>query len=222
MHLYIISVFLYVHIYILSLFLCCLTYLSIFLYIFFYLCLSICLQSRKRKEAEDESILETRIQAAVEAALEKIRYTTKKARVEDLSSSNSLSDTDVCDDDDDNEEEGSPFKWPKRFSFEDHNKALIFSDVIKANKDFWYYQIFNYRITNKRTSSSQCNWVPVFDSDPFKTGFASFCKDAKATVDCRDQIIAKCADILKLSLYKDKTHGFVHDSLSLTYKTKCL
>ena len=215
MHIYIISVFLYVHIYIVSLFLCCLTYLSIFLYIFFYSCLSICLQSRKRKEAEDACILELRIQAAVEAAIERL---TKKSRVDELPS---LSDTDDGDDDVEVEEK-TAFKFPKNFQLEDHINAEVFSDVIKANRDFWYYHIYKYRFCNKRPSSLQCNWVPVFDSDPFKTGFKSFCKDTKTTVECRDQIIAKCADIQKLKQYKDKTPEYILECLSHIYKTEYL
>jgi hypothetical protein len=163
-------------------------------------------------------MLETRIQAAVQAAMEMLH---KKGRANE-SSSTSLSDTDDSTVEEDDNEAEPPYKFPKGFSMDDHNKAVLFSEVIKANKDFWQFHIFNYYVTNKRTSQSQCNWVPVFDCDPFKTGFASFCKDAKAATDCRNSIVAKCADIKNLSQYKEKTPLMVHDYLTNIYKNRYL
>lgn len=157
-------------------------------------------------------MLNARIQAAVQAALDKFS-SDKKMRVQP-----DFSDTDSMYGEDDPDFDEEPYKFPAQFSMVEHLKATTEHDVVKANRDFWHYQIFFYYVTHK--SNTQCNWLGLFQNEPFKTGFKLFWEDNKTGVASRLIIIGKYQDIVKLRVYQGMSTDAVMEHLTKAYNKK--
>lgn len=111
------------------------------------------------------------------------------------------------------------FSFPSGFSMSDHELATDAHQVIKVNRDFWFFHIFTYFCTNRKITT-HCNWMPVFEYEPFKTGFDRFCGDPKAAAATRMIIGGKSQDIVKLSVYTGWTMDQILDNLKSKYYNK--